>query len=348
MRERRLSDGGFFWMAAIVFGIVLLAFAAFVVTHGDAWDKYDTDRFYQMADTIIHGGTPYVDFQDPKPPLIYFTLVLPAFFGEKLAGGALLVAAFNLASALLVFKAGWNLYGRFSGFLAGLLFVVNLPWIEGFFILTEPFALPFILASAYALLFWKSSAKYLAAGIFAGIAIGFKQYALLAIPLSLLLLFLKGETKGFIGFMAGIVAVLAVIFGLIFLAYGPSAADQALYWSFGVAGEYVTSDVVGGDVSAWKPAGPVEYAANLAFVTVAILSLLAFALAGFARGRRNAAEYFFLASGLAYVATLLIRPYFHYIVLALPFAALLCASAFREPTSGAGGPSDAFMLSGDK
>jgi hypothetical protein len=330
LSEHRLSDDGYFWLAAAFYGAILLAFVALLAWKGDAWMKYDTGRFFDMADTILRGGTPYVDFMDPKPPLIFFTLVPLSFLGLKMAGGYVLVALFNLASALLIFKAGWRLYGRFAGMLAGMLFVVNLPWAEGFFILTEPFCLTFILASAYVLLFWAIFPKYLVAGACAGIAIGFKQYALLAIPLSLLLFFVKGDLKGFFGFALGVLLVLGVIFGSLYMAYGPAAGQSALYWSFGVAGEYVAQDYVGGDVVAWKPTGPVEIATNLIYVFVAVLSLFVFAAACFLRGGRREAEIFFFASGLAYAGTLLIRPYFHYLVLALPFVVLLCASAFRD------------------
>jgi hypothetical protein len=330
LTEHRLTDGYYFWLVAVFYGAVLLAFLFLLIAKGDAWMKYDTGRFFDMADTILGGGTPYVDFMDPKPPLIFFTLVPLSFLGIKMAGGYVLVALCNLASALLIFKAGWRLYGRFAGLLAGLLFVVNLPWTEGFFILTEPFCLLFILASAYALLFWDIFPKYLVAGACAGIAIGFKQYALLAIPLSLLLLYMKGELKGLVGFALGAVLVLGVIFGALYIAYGPAACQSALYWSFGVAGEYVAQDSVGGGVSAWKPVGPVDIALNMVYVLVAVLSLLVFAAASFWKGGRREAEVFFFASGLAYAGTLLIRPYFHYLVLALPYAALLCASTFRD------------------
>lgn len=328
--EHRLSDNDYFWVVAIIYGAILLAFLALLIVKGYDWMKYDAGRFYEMADVILKGGTPYIDFKDPKPPLIFFTLAPMSFLGIQLAGGYLLVALCNLASALLIFKTGWRLYGRFSGLLAGLLFVINLPWIEGIFIFTEPFSLLFLLASAYVLLFWDIYPKYLAAGLCAGIAVGFKQYALLAIPLTLLLLYLKGKLKGFISFMACMLLILTIIFGAIYLAYGPAACQAALYWSFGLAEEYISHDYVGGEVSAWKPNGPAEAAANLVYVTIPLLSLLVFSLTCFLRGGRKEAEYFFFASGLAYFATLLIRPYFHYLVLALPFAALLCASTFRD------------------
>ncbi len=327
----RLSDGGFFWAAAIIYGLILFAFLALLILKSYSWAKYDAGRFYEMADVILKGGTPYVDFKDPKPPLIFFTLAPASYFHARLAGGYLLVALCNMASALLIFKTGWRLYGRLPGFLAGLLFVLNLPYIEGIFIFTEPFALLFLLASAYVLLFWQR--WYLMAGLLAGVAIGFKQYALLAMPLTLLLLYLKGELKGFIPFMAGLLLALAITFGAFYAAYGPAATQAAFYWSFGVAGDYITQDYLGGDVTAWKPTGPAAIAANIAYVVIPIISLLAYALASFAGGRREKADYFIFASCLAYAGTILIRPYFHYLVLALPFAALLCAGAFREKGS---------------
>ncbi len=336
MSKRRLSDSGFFWAAAAIYGAILLAILALLILKGYDWAKYDAGRFYEMADVIIKGGTPYVDFKDPKPPLIFITLAPLSYLGIQLAGGYGLVALCNLASALLIFKTGWRLYGRLSGLLAGLLFAVNLHWIEGVFIFTEPFTLLFLLASAYVLLFSDTRHRHLAAGLLAGIAVGFKQYALLAIPLTLLLLYLRGELKGFIPFMAGLLLALATIFGALYIVYGPVACQSALYWSFGLAGDYITQDHVGGEVSAWKPNNAVEMAANLVYTVIPLLSLLVLSLACFLRGGPREAEYFFFASGLAYSGTILIRPYFHYLVLALPFAALLCAGIFREREYGPG------------
>lgn len=327
----RLSDRAFLWtaiaiFAAIVFGLVAVS----SVFMGSDWTTYDMQRFFAMAEVIVNGATPYLDYQDPKPPLIYFTLALPVILGQKLLGGLILVGICDLASAILVMLMAWKLYGRFSGFLAGMLFTANIAWAQGYFIFTEPFALTFILLSTYVLVFTDRGQKYFIAGLFVGIAIGFKQYALLLIPLLLFFMYRKGELKKAPGLLAGAMLPLLALFAAIFLIYGAQALSASLYWSFGVAGTYLTQSDMG-DVSSYRTDNPLMLAANLVLAISVFTSLLIFALASFFHDRPVTPldEYFFLAA-VAFSATILIRQYLHYWILALPFIALLCARPFRD------------------
>jgi Gpi18-like mannosyltransferase len=283
------------------------------------WMVGDTKLFFRMAEVIANGGVPYVDFADPKPPLIFFTL---AALGQKLNGGLLLVGATNFISALVIMRMAHRLYGRVPGFLAGLVFLANMALAEGFFILTEPFTTLFILLCAYALLFMDK--KYVLSGVFAGIAIGFKQYALLLIPLALFYMYRNKELKGAVPFLAGVLAPLLAIYGAIGLAYGPAALQSSLYWSFGVADEYFTQGRIG-DVPAYMAPSIGVALANVFLECGLFTSLLLLALAGVLSGRRlSRREEFFLLSGLAFLSLLAIRQYLHYWALALPFIVLLC------------------------
>ncbi len=330
-RGIRVSDRVYFLGAATIFAIVIFTLVLVTSTlMSSDWTTLDQGRFYAMAQVIVDGATPYLDAHDPKPPLIFFTLTLPIILGQRLLGGLLLVGICNFASALLLMAMAWKLYGRFSGFLAGLLFTLNIAWAQGYFVMTEPFALTFILLSTYLLVFAEGRWKYLVSGVCAGAGIGFKQYALLLIPLLLFFMYRKKELKRAPELLAGILIPLAIIFGAIFLTYGWDAGAASLYWSFGVADTYMTQANMG-DVTSYMAPDPLIYAANIIMAITIFTSLLLFAVANVARDRPLTPydEYFVLAA-LLFTGTLLIRAYLHYWILALPFIALLCARQFRD------------------
>lgn len=291
---------------------------------------YDTDQFYKMAQVIINGATPYVDFQDPKPPLIYFTLTLPLLLGQKLLGGMLLVGICNLFSAAIVMKIGWKLYGRFAGLFAGLLFILNIGWAQGYFIMTEPFTVLFILLATYLALFCVNR-HYFLAGLSLGVAICFKQYALIALPLLLLALYMNNELKHAPMLLAGTVLPVIVVFGAILATYGEQAMNAAIYWSFGVAGSYIGEADTDGIAN--YQSDPLMLLPSLAMAASMFTSLIVVALAGvFKDHRLKNEEVYFVLAGIGFALTILIRQYLHYWVLALPFFALLCARNFsRQP-----------------
>ncbi|WP_174591650.1 hypothetical protein [Methanocella conradii] len=328
------SDSAFLALSVIAYAIVSLLLALMAAWFlQNIWMIGDTKLFYRMAGVIISGGTPYVDFKDPKPPLIFFALALPALLGQQLYGGLLLVGTCNFLSALVAMCMGWKLYGRFQGFTAGLLLLVNMALAEGFFILTEPFALLFILLSVYALLFMKNE---LLSGISAGIAIGFKQYALLLIPLAFFTFYRRGELRKASLLIAGIALPLLIVYGAIFLAYGPIACASSLYWSFDVADAYVTSSYLG-DVPAYRAEDPLVALANLGLSAGMFIMLLAVAAASLLLDRPlSTHDEFFALSGAAFLSTLAIRQYLHYWALALPFIILLCVRSYRKRGAGRG------------
>lgn len=325
-----LSDRAYFTACAVFFAIVfgVIAFAASYFMTSD-WVTLDMQRFYAMAQTIVSGATPYLDVQDPKPPLIYFTLTLPILLGNKVVGGLLLVAACNLVSALVVTAMGWKLYGRFAGFIAGLLFTFNIAWAEGYFVFTEPFAITFVLLATYFAAFSKEK-HYLIAGICAGIAIGFKQYAALAVPLLLFLQWRSSDLKKATALIAGVCVPLLIIFGFIFVYYGVTAGMASLYWSFGVTGTYLSQANMG-DVTSYRTDNPVMLAANIAMATAMFTSFIIIALAGVFKDRKlSPIEQYILLSAVGFSLTILVRQYLHYWVLAVPFYALLCARLFKQ------------------
>jgi hypothetical protein len=325
-----LSDRTYLAGGMVLFGLIILVmlFASSLFMNSE-WATYDTGRFYAMAEVIVNGAVPYLDYEDPKPPLIFFVLTLPVILGQKFLGGLLLVGLCNLISAFVVMKIGWELYGRSAGLLAGVLFTLNIGWAQGYFVMTEPFAVAFVLLASYFALCGKNR-HYFLAGLCAGIAVGFKQYALLAVPLLLLAMYLDKSLRKAPALLAGVLLPLLVIFVIILVIYGFEALNASLFWSFGVAGSYIGEKDAGG-VSSYRTSDPLMWAANIAMATSMFTSVIILGLASAFKDRKlGTAETYFLLSAIGFGLTILIRQYLHYWVLALPFFALLCARLFKK------------------
>ena len=317
------SDRAFFAASVILFALVVLALLGVSSLFMDPLCATgDTGRFFAMAKVILNGGTPYLDYQDPKPPLIFFTLAPLAYVGQPFLGGLLLVGICDLASAVLVMEIARAPYGRQAGLLAGLLFLGNMAWAQGFFVITEPFTVLFLLLATY---FAVASPRkrYFLAGLAAGVAIGFKQYALIAVPLLLFLQYLRGDLRRAPALLAGVAVPMLALFGVIGLAYGVQGLGAALYWSFGVAGPYVGHIDV--DNALYTGGTAAELALNIGLAAFIALSLIAgLARAGGFR-RLKAEEKYLLLFVVGFALTLLVRPYLHYWALAAPFLAILWA-----------------------
>jgi len=332
-RQNRLlniSDRTYFVCSIALFALfIALVVAASSIFMKNPYGNHDTERFYQMAQIIVSGATPYVDFQDPKPPLIFLVLTLPVMLGYETLGGLLFVGACNLVSSAIIMAMAWKMYGRFSGFIAGLLFTLNIAFAQGYFIMTEPFTIMFILLATYFAGFTPKR-HYIAAGVLAGLAIGFKQYALLTVPLLIFLMWRNGDLKKVPHLVIGAMMPLVIIFGAIFLHFGMDAGMASLNWSFGVAATYITEENMG-NVTSYRTNDPLMLTANLAMAASMFTSMVVIALAGVSKDRRlSAMEQYFLLSAIAFMLTLLVRQYLHYWVLALPFFAFLCSRLFRS------------------
>jgi Na+/melibiose symporter-like transporter len=234
----RDKGGAFFPYAALAYGalaLIITCLAAIFIQN--IWMVGDTKLFFRMTELILSGGTPYVDFMDPKPPLMFFILTVPAMLGRQLYGGLMLVGLCNFLSALVVMRMGERLYGRLPGFACGLIFMAMTSFT-----------------------------------VYGG-------------------------------------NVLAMAGDSGFEAVGLVAADG-----------YRSPDAL-------------MAVANIVLSVCMLASLLPLALLGFYR-EHGPSENYFLAAGLCFVATLMLRQYLHYWPFALPFLALLCAGAFRRPSRG--------------
>jgi hypothetical protein len=292
---------------------------------GSAWLTFDADRFHAMAEVIIGGFKPYIDFVDPKPPLLFFMVSLMDLIAPAGSVDILVMSGVNVLCAILIYWIGRNDYGNISGFSAGLLFLVAAVFVQGYFLFSEQFAVLFLI-----LAFMLGRKDHFAAsGLCLGLAMGFKQYAFLAIPPLLFLARVKGSRRflGYVEFIVPAIGVFFCLFGALYLYYGPEATGSAINWTFGIAPSYVSGRLI--EVPAYQPNNVLAFTANLLGSVMMVLPTLLFALTSiWRRGLRTDDEYAFGLFIIFFLGTLLIRQYLHYWILMLPFLVLLACREF--------------------
>jgi len=304
----------------------LIAVLMYLVSgSGSAWLTFDADRFHAMAEVIIGGFKPYIDFVDPKPPLLFFMVSAMDLLAPAGSVDILVMSGVNVLCAILIYWIGRNDYGNISGFSAGLLFLVAAVFIQGYFLFSEQFAVLFLI-----LAFMLGRRDHFAAsGLCLGLAMGFKQYAFLAIPPLLFLARVRGSERWirYAEFLVPAVGVFFSLFGALYLYYGPEATSSAINWTFGIAPSYVTGHLV--EVPAYQPDNVLGFTANLLGSVMMVLPTLLFAgTSVWRRGLRTDDEYAFGLFIVFFLVTLLIRQYLHYWILMLPFLVLLACREF--------------------
>ena len=147
----------------------------------------DAGAYLAVADAILAGKLPYRDIFDHKTPGIYYTfagaLALSgrSLWAVQLAQGLAVIAMAGLAGWL-----AWRLWGRLAGWLALLLALYGGAAYQGGHLTTEAWVALFTAAALAVLLRQPGRAPsgwaWLAAGVLAGTAALFKQTGLLLLP----------------------------------------------------------------------------------------------------------------------------------------------------------------------
>jgi hypothetical protein len=285
----------------------------------------DGERFHAMASAIISGLLPYVDFVDPKPPLIYFVITAIDWFAPDGGLDIPLMAGINVLSALLIWHLGNEEYGNIAGLFAGAFYLIAAIFVQGYFLFSEQFVVLLLLLSF--LLVRRGS--YLAGGVLVGLAFGFKQYALLgAIPL--LYLMYTQNSKRYPTFIYAIILAGALPFLLLYTIYGPTVTTQALYWTFGISLPYISGASIA-EIPNYHVDNLYAFALNIIASIAFVLPAVIFALASvIRRGIRSPFEGTLVGFVLVFAGTLLIRQYLHYWILILPFLALVACREFAD------------------
>ncbi|MBN1621086.1 MAG: glycosyltransferase family 39 protein [Endomicrobiales bacterium] len=143
----------------------------------------DEGEYAYIAKVIEHGGVPYRDAFNQKPPAVFYTyLFIFKVFGEKPENIHLAVYFYNLISIFLLFKLTSLLYGKKTAFLAGFIyaFISSERRLLAQAANTEIFMLAPMIASWLFIVVDDMKNKpgfVFAAGIFSGLAVLFKQVA---------------------------------------------------------------------------------------------------------------------------------------------------------------------------
>jgi hypothetical protein len=278
-----------------------------------------------MAEVIIGGFKPYIDFVDPKPPLLFFMVSAMDLIAPAGSVDILVMSGVNVLCALLIYWIGRNDYGNISGFSAGLLFLVAAVFVQGYFLFSEQFSVLFLIL-AFMLV---RKDHWAAGGLCLGLAMGFKQYAFLAIPPLLFLARVRGSERvlRYLEFIVPALGIFFFTFGALYLYYGPEATQSAINWTFGIAPSYVSGGLV--EVPAYQPDNVLAFTANLLASVMMVAPTLLFAMTSvWRRGLRTDDEYAFGLFIIFFLGTLLIRQYLHYWILMLPFLVLLACREF--------------------
>ena len=313
----------------------LIAVLMYLVSgSASAWIPFDADRFHAMAEVIIGGFKPYIDFVDPKPPLLFFTVSLMDLIAPAGSVDIIVMSAVNVLCAILIYWIGRNDYGNISGFSAGLLYLVAAVFVQGYFLFSEQFAVLFLIL-AFMLARNENPA---ASGLCLGLAMGFKPYAFLAIPPLLFLVRTKGRPRvlKYIEFIVPAIGVFFCLFGALYLYSGPEVTRTAINWTLGFAPLSLGGHPI--EVPAYTLDNVLAFTANLLASVLVVLPILLLAMRSiWRRGLRTDDEYAFALFIIFFLATLLIRQYLHYWILMLPFLVLL---ACRDFAVGSAGESD--------
>ncbi|MDD1679943.1 MAG: hypothetical protein LUO93_12265, partial [Methanomicrobiales archaeon] len=292
---------------ACLVAVVYLAIAVMIVLIIEGLSSQnlagvDGQRFHAMAEAIISGLAPYVDFVDPKPPLIYFIVTLVDLVAP--AGGLdiPLMAGINVLSALLIWHLGSEEYGSFAGFTAGAFYLVTSVFVQGYFLFSEQFVVLFLILALLAV----RTKGYWSGGLLVGLAFGFKQYALLgALPL-LYLMRVQGSRK-YHEFLAPLLLAAALPFLLIYFFYGSAEAAASLHWTFGIGLAYLSGSAIA-EIPNYHPDTVFAFALNIIASIAFVLPTLMFAGASvIRRGIRTPFEGTVAGLVIVFAGTLLIR-----------------------------------------
>lgn len=176
---------------ALSIGLLVIAIRAPLM---DLPLERDEGGYAFIAWRMALGETPYLDWFDQKPPGIFAAYrVALSLADDAVIGIRALAAVFSAASSIALFYLVRALLGVGAGLMSALLlaFLSADPMIQGSIANTELFMLPGIIVATLLVLRAIDSEKApiaasLAAGLSIGVAIAFKQVAVLNVPFFLL------------------------------------------------------------------------------------------------------------------------------------------------------------------
>lgn len=314
------------WLTIFLFLVLLLRIPSFF----EPFSYGDEMIYLTLGEGIRQGLTLYRDIYDNKPPLLYLVAtVAGSVFWFKV-----ILAAWNLAAVVLFYKLAETLFpkeGRLQK-VATIIFglLTTLPLLEGNIANAELFLIGPVIAAFLLLFRWKFSDKsFLFAGFSFGVATLFKVPAAFDLPVIVGFLVIK---EGISPKLIKRSALLVV--GLLL----PLAATFVWYYFKGALPDYFKAAFLQnvGYLSSWRPddAQKSFLIKNAPLLTRAGVVALGFLLLWW-RKHKLSPEFIFASLWLLtslFAAALSERPYPHYLIQAVPPAAILLAILFSRKT----------------
>lgn len=213
---------------ALIFILILILQANLFAPFLQEPLERDEGAYAYIAQRLPAGELPYRDSFDHKPPAIYFTYALIfRFFGESILSIRIFTMAISLLSTLLIFAIGLWFWGSGGGLLSAFLYALfsGGPYMQGTSANTETFMLLPMLLAFYLFILGSRKNKWdklclFAAGLFSGLAVMFKQVALLNFAVLLAFpFFLPGYSRKEKGLSLTTLCAGFIVFLLIFFYY---------------------------------------------------------------------------------------------------------------------------------
>ncbi|MFA6331394.1 MAG: glycosyltransferase family 39 protein [Methanoregula sp.] len=314
-------------LAVIVSYIAIACIIAAVMQRIETggWAGVDAERFHYMARMIINGFAPYVSFIDPKPPLVFFVVAAMDLTGSPGLLDIPVITVINIVCSLLVFYIGNRDYGYIPGFFAGGFYLIVAAFVQGYFLFSEQFAVLFLLLAFIS----ARKKEYIIAGIFIGLAFGFKQYAILGLIPLLYLMRSQDDRRYYRLVVPAGIMILAPFAALLFW-YGNDTFMSAINWTFCVAPAYVSGQTIA-DIPNYHTTDLFSYAIALVSSIIIMLPATLFSAASvLKRGLRTPSERAIFLFAILFLGMLFVRQYLHYWILVLPFLALLACREFAD------------------
>lgn len=156
----------------------------------------DEGVFLTIGRGVAEGKLPYLDFWDHKTPGIYLLFgALSSFFGTKIILYKIFIWLVNFLTAILVYGISER-FRKGAGSFASVIFLLSLVFFEGNYLGAGPFLALLITLATWLLMKYPGQRRAVfAAGISAGLAILFKQTAILSLLPLLFLLHIENRAS---------------------------------------------------------------------------------------------------------------------------------------------------------
>jgi len=277
-----------------------------------------------LASRVLSGAPLYVrPAVDNKPPLWQFVNIGWEITGHYYAAALLTIGLFNAAAAWLIYRLLSDSGREGQGAVAGLLFLSVLPMLHGTHVNVRSLAVVFLL-----LAFRYKSAVF--QGVMVACAALISQYGVLVLP-ALLLDWFESDTETYSSISritVGGFATVAAVFGAVGVIWGPIPMENAVYWSFGIAGEYAAESQASPFVNPYLWA---QYVSDelIGLVHFYIPAGIGLALVSTPLSKSNSQRPIALAAVLLSLP-LLLRGYGYYWIYPAPFLSILAAKTYAR------------------